>query len=179
MAVESKYMPLDGANAVSQAMRQIDPDVVAAYPITPQTAVVQNFSQYVADGIVHTEFVPVESEHAAMSACIGSEAAGGRTMTATAANGLALMWETLYIAAGMRLPIAGQLLTIALGAEGGWKAIANKYYGNETPPAYLLVDRQVNEELANRPAVIGNDLESVLRYRDRALVEMLRTQRRL
>ncbi len=103
--VESKYMPLDGANAVAQAMRQIDPDVVAAYPITPQTAVVQNFSQFVADGLVHTEFVPVESEHAAMSACIGASAAGARVMTATAANGLALMWEMLYIASGMRLPI--------------------------------------------------------------------------
>ena len=103
--VESKYMPLDGANSVSQAMRQIDPDVVAAYPITPQTAVVQNFSQFVADGIVHTEFVPVESEHAAMSACVGASAAGARVMTATAANGLALMWEMLYIASGMRLPI--------------------------------------------------------------------------
>ena len=114
MAVESKYMPLDGANAVSQAMRQIDPDVVAAYPITPQTAVVQNFSQYVADGIVHTEFVPVESEHAAMSACIGSEAAGARTMTATAANGLALMWEELYIASGMHLPIVLTVVNRAL-----------------------------------------------------------------
>ena len=74
--VESNYMPLDGANAVSQAMRQINPDVLAAYPITPQTAVVQHFSQYVADGIVDTEFVPVESEHAAMSACVGAAAAG-------------------------------------------------------------------------------------------------------
>ena len=103
--VASRYMPLDGATAVSQAMRQINPDVVAAYPITPQTAVVQNFSQYVADGAVNTEFVPVESEHAAMSACVGASAAGARVMTATAANGLALMWEMLYIASGMRLPI--------------------------------------------------------------------------
>ena len=116
MAVESKYMPLDGANAVSQAMRQINPDVVAAYPITPQTAVVQNFSQYVADGIVNTEFVPVESEHAAMSACIGSEVSGARTMTATAANGLALMWEELYIAAGMHLPIVLTVVNRALSA---------------------------------------------------------------
>ncbi len=114
--VESKYMPLDGANAVSQAMRQIEPDVVAAYPITPQTAVVQNFSQYVADGIVHTEFVPVESEHAAMSACVGASAAGGRVMTATAANGLALMWEMLYIAAGMRLPIVLTVVNRALSS---------------------------------------------------------------
>jgi pyruvate ferredoxin oxidoreductase alpha subunit len=114
--VNSTYMPLDGANAVSQAMRQIDPDVVAAYPITPQTAVVQNFSQYVADGLVHTEFVPVESEHAAMSAAIGASAAGARVMTATAANGLALMWEMLYIAAGMRLPIVMTVVNRALSS---------------------------------------------------------------
>ena len=114
--VESTYLPLDGANAVSQAMRQIEPDVVAAYPITPQTAVVQNFSQYVADGIVNTEFVPVESEHAAMSACVGSSAAGARVMTATAANGLALMWEMLYIASGMRLPIVLTVVNRALSS---------------------------------------------------------------
>ncbi|MCD6519334.1 MAG: pyruvate ferredoxin oxidoreductase [Anaerolineae bacterium] len=109
-------MPLDGANAVSQAMRQINPDVVAAYPITPQTAVVQNFSQYVADGLVDTEFVPVESEHAAMSACVGASAAGARVMTATAANGLALMWEMLYIASGMRLPIVLTVVNRALSS---------------------------------------------------------------
>jgi len=97
-------------------MRQIDPDVVAAYPITPQTAVVQNFSQYVADGIVNTEFIPVESEHAAMSACIGASAAGARVMPATAANGLALMWEMLYIAAGMRLPIVLTVVNRALSS---------------------------------------------------------------
>jgi len=114
--VQSKYMPLDGANAVSQAMRQINPDVVAAYPITPQTAVVQHFSEYVADGIVNTEFVPVESEHAAMSACVGASAAGARVMTATAANGLALMWEMLYIASGMRLPIVLTVVNRALSS---------------------------------------------------------------
>jgi pyruvate ferredoxin oxidoreductase alpha subunit len=86
-------------------MRQINPDVVAAYPITPSTAIPQAFAQYMADGVVDTEFVPVESEHSAMSACIGAAAAGGRVMTATSANGLALMWEMLYIAASMRLPI--------------------------------------------------------------------------
>jgi pyruvate ferredoxin oxidoreductase alpha subunit len=114
--VNSKYMPLDGATAVSQAMRQINPDVVAAYPITPQTAVVQKFSEYVADGIVDTEFIPVESEHAAMSACVGASAAGGRVMTATAANGLALMWEVVYIASGMRLPIVLTVVNRALSA---------------------------------------------------------------
>lgn len=113
---KSRSMALDGANAVSHAMRQINPDVVAAYPITPQTAVVQNFSQYVADGIVDTEFVPVESEHAAMSACIGAAAAGARVMTATSANGLALMWEVVYIASSLRLPIVMSVVNRALSA---------------------------------------------------------------
>ncbi|MCL5995681.1 MAG: pyruvate ferredoxin oxidoreductase [Chloroflexi bacterium] len=98
-------MALDGNGAVAEAMRQINPDVVPAYPITPSTAIPQAFAQYMADGVVDTEFVPVESEHSAMSACIGASAAGGRVMTATSANGLALMWEMLYIAASYRLPI--------------------------------------------------------------------------
>ncbi len=104
----------DGAKAVAEAMRQIDPDVVAAYPITPQTEVVQTFSSFVADGLVGTEFVAVESEHAAMSACVGAASAGGRVMTATAANGLALMWEMLYIAASLRLPIVMTCVNRAL-----------------------------------------------------------------
>jgi pyruvate ferredoxin oxidoreductase alpha subunit len=98
-------MALDGNGAVAEAMRQINPDVVAAYPITPSTAIPQTFSQFVADGLVDTEFVLVESEHSAMSACIGAAAAGGRVMTATASNGLALMWEMLYITSAFRLPI--------------------------------------------------------------------------
>ncbi|MBN1317262.1 MAG: hypothetical protein JXA42_17390 [Anaerolineales bacterium] len=101
----TKIVALDGNGAAAEAMRQINPDVVAAYPITPSTAIPQTFAQFVADGLVDTEFVPVESEHSAMSACIGAAVAGGRVMTATAANGLALMWEMLYIAASFRLPI--------------------------------------------------------------------------
>ncbi|MGB9722889.1 MAG: pyruvate ferredoxin oxidoreductase [Chloroflexia bacterium] len=114
--VRSPIKALDGAKAVAEAMRQIDPDVVAAYPITPQTEVVQTFSTFVADGLVGTEFVAVESEHAAMSACVGAAAAGGRVMTATAANGLALMWEMLYIAASLRLPIVMTVVNRALSA---------------------------------------------------------------
>ncbi|TDT50256.1 pyruvate ferredoxin oxidoreductase [Fonticella tunisiensis] len=101
----AKRVSLSGNEAVAQAMRQINPDVVAAFPITPSTEIPQYFSQFVANGQVTTEFVPVESEHSAMSACIGAAAAGGRVMTATSANGLALMWEMLYIAASSRLPI--------------------------------------------------------------------------
>lgn len=112
----SRYMALDGNSAVAEAMRQINPDVVAAYPITPSTAIPQAFAQYVADGKVDTEFVPVESEHSAMSACIGAAAAGGRVMTATSANGLALMWEMLYIAASFRLPIVMSDVNRALSA---------------------------------------------------------------
>ncbi|MCL2049604.1 MAG: pyruvate ferredoxin oxidoreductase [Defluviitaleaceae bacterium] len=96
---------LSGNEAVSIAMKQINPDVVAAYPITPSTEVPQYFSNYAANGEVDTEFVPVESEHSAMSACIGAQAAGGRAMTATSSQGLALMWEMLYIASSYRLPI--------------------------------------------------------------------------
>ena len=114
--VENRYMPLDGANSVAQAMRQVEPDVLPAYPITPQTEIVQKFSEFVADGIVQTEFVPVESEHAAMSACIGASAAGARVMSATASNGLALMTEMLYIASGMRVPLVLSVVNRALAA---------------------------------------------------------------
>jgi pyruvate ferredoxin oxidoreductase alpha subunit len=114
--VVSTKLALDGAHAAATAMRQINPDVVAAYPITPQTAIVQTYSQYVADGEVDTEFMAVESEHAAMSACIGAAAAGGRVMTASASAGLALMWEVVYVAASMRLPIIMSIVNRALSA---------------------------------------------------------------
>jgi len=107
---------LTGNEAVSLAMKQINPDVVAAYPITPQTDIVQYFSTFVANGEVKTEFVTVESEHSAMSATIGAAAAGARAMTATSANGLALMWEMLYIAASTRLPIVMPVVNRALSA---------------------------------------------------------------
>jgi pyruvate ferredoxin oxidoreductase alpha subunit len=109
-----KLVALTGDQAVAEAMRQIEPDVVAAYPITPQTEIVMNFSQFVADGKVSTEMIPVESEHSAMSACVGAAASGARTMTATSANGLALMWEIVYIAASTRLPIVMPVVNRAL-----------------------------------------------------------------
>ncbi|SEG03173.1 pyruvate ferredoxin oxidoreductase alpha subunit [Caloramator fervidus] len=101
----AKRVSLSGNEAVAFGMKQINPDVVAAFPITPSTEVPQYFSQFVANGEVDTEFVAVESEHSAMSACIGAAAAGGRVMTATASAGLALMWEMLYVGASMRLPM--------------------------------------------------------------------------
>ncbi len=105
---------LSGNEAVATAMKQINPDVVAAFPITPSTEIPQYFSTFVANGSVDTEFVAVESEHSAMSACIGAEAAGARAMTATSANGLSLMWEMIYIASSLRLPIVLSLVNRAV-----------------------------------------------------------------
>ena len=105
---------LSGNEAAATAMKQINPDVVAAFPITPSTEIPQYFSTFVANGTVDTEFVAVESEHSAMSACIGAEAAGARAMTATSANGLSLMWEMIYIASSLRLPIVMSLVNRAV-----------------------------------------------------------------
>ena len=105
---------LSGNEAAATAMKQINPDVVAAFPITPSTEIPQYFSTFVSNGAVDTEFVAVESEHSAMSACIGAEAAGARAMTATSANGLSLMWELIYIASSLRLPIVMSLVNRAV-----------------------------------------------------------------
>jgi pyruvate ferredoxin oxidoreductase alpha subunit len=106
----------DGNMAASQALRQAQIDVVAAYPITPSTPVVQNYSSFLANGYVDGEFVMVESEHAAMSGCVGAAAAGGRVATATSSQGFALMAEVLYQASGMRLPIVLVVVNRALAA---------------------------------------------------------------
>ena len=105
---------LSGNEASAIAMKQINPDVVAAFPITPSTEIPQYFSTFVSNGVVDTEFVAVESEHSAMSACIGAEAAGARAMTATSSNGLALMWEMIHIASSLRLPIVMPLVNRAI-----------------------------------------------------------------
>lgn len=105
---------LSGNEAVATAMRQINPDVMAAFPITPSTEIPQYFSSYVSNGQVDTVFVPVESEHSAMSATIGASAAGARALTATSSCGLAYMWEMLYIASSDRLPLALALVNRAL-----------------------------------------------------------------
>ena len=105
---------LSGNEAAATAMKQINPDVVAACPITPSTEIPQYFSTFVSNGTVDTNFVAVESEHSAMSACIGAEAAGARAMTATSANGLSLMWEMIYIASSLRLPIVMSLVNRAV-----------------------------------------------------------------
>ncbi|MGE5619412.1 MAG: transketolase C-terminal domain-containing protein [Sphingomonadaceae bacterium] len=111
-----KVVGLTGDGAAADAMMQINPDQVAAYPITPQTEIVERFAEYVANGEVDTEFVAVESEHSALSACCGGSAAGGRVMTCTSSQGLALMHEELFIASGNRLPIVMPMVNRTLSA---------------------------------------------------------------
>jgi pyruvate ferredoxin oxidoreductase alpha subunit len=173
---------MTGTDAAAEAMRQINPDVVAAYPITPQTAMVQKFSEFVADGLVDTEFVTVESEHSAMSACVGASAAGGRAMTATAANGLALMWEIVYIASSTRLPIVMGVVNRALSGpinihcdhsdsmgarDAGWIQL----YSEDVQEAYdntIQAIRIAEHEEVQLPVMVcqdgfltGHDLERV------------------
>ncbi len=160
---------LTGNEAMAFAMKQINPDVVAAYPITPATQIVELFSKYVADGEVDTEFVPVESEHSAMSACVGASAAGARVMTGTASQGLALMHEILYIASALRLPITMCVVNRTLSApinihcdhsdtmgsrDAGWIQI----YTENVQEAYASTIVGVRTaEKANLPVMVTTD----------------------
>lgn len=105
---------MSGNEAVAHAIKQINPDVMPAFPITPSTEIPQFVSTMIANGEIDTEFIPVESEHSSMSAAIGAEAAGARTLTATSSCGLALMWEVLYVAASNRLPLMMEVVNRAL-----------------------------------------------------------------
>src|SRR5208337_2534706 len=107
---------LQGDEAVAEAVRQCDVDVVAAYPITPQTIIVEKLAEFVATGRFSGEFTTVESEHSAMSACLGASATGARVFTATSSQGLAYMHEMLYNVSGMRLPIVMAVANRALSA---------------------------------------------------------------
>ena len=141
---------LNGNEAIALALKQVNPDVFAAYPITPSTHIPEVFSSYVANGEVDTEFIPVESEHSALSACIGAAASGVRSFTATASQGLAYMHEVLWNASGMRLPIvlanANRALSSPLSIHGdhsdsmserdsGWIQL----YANSPQEAYDLM----------------------------------------
>jgi pyruvate ferredoxin oxidoreductase alpha subunit len=114
--ISQKIIGMNGDEAVAFAAKQAQVDVVAAYPITPQTIIVERFSDYVANGEVDTQFVCVESEHSALSACVGSSLAGSRVFTATSSQGLALMHEVLYLASGLRTPIVMAVVNRALSA---------------------------------------------------------------
>jgi pyruvate ferredoxin oxidoreductase alpha subunit len=113
---ETKVIALQGDEAVAEAVRQCDVDVVAAYPITPQTIIVEKLAEFVANGRFNGEFVPVESEHSALSACLGASATGARVFTATSSQGLAYMHEMLYNVSGMRLPVVMAVANRALSA---------------------------------------------------------------
>ena len=112
----AKRVGMEVSIAAAEAVALCDVDVIAAYPITPQTHIVEHLSELVADGHLDAEFIPVESEHSAMSCCIGSSAAGARTFTSTSSQGYALMSEICYIAAGLRLPIVMVTANRALSA---------------------------------------------------------------
>jgi pyruvate ferredoxin oxidoreductase alpha subunit len=157
--------------AAAEAVGLCDVDVVAAYPITPQTHVVEHLSDLVADGHLDAEFVPVESEHSAMSVCCGSSAAGARTFTATASQGLALMSEIVYIAASMRLPIVMFLSNRALSAplsiwndhsdtmmvrDSGWIQVFCKN-GQETYDAIFHAFRVAEDPRVSLPVMINVD----------------------
>lgn len=162
---------LSGNEAAATAMKQINPDVVAAFPITPSTEIPQYFSTFVANGSVDTEFVAVESEHSAMSACIGAESAGARAMTATSANGLSLMWEMIYIASSLRLPIVLSLVNRAVSGplnihcdhsdamgvrDSGWIML----FSENNQEAYdntLMAHRIAEDEKVRLPLMICQD----------------------
>jgi len=110
---------IEGSHAIAEAVRLCDPKVIAAYPITPQTHIVEKLSEMVANGELDSEYIRVESEHSAMAACIGAQATGVRTYTASCSQGLALMWELLHIASGMRLPIVMNVVNRTLSAPLG------------------------------------------------------------
>lgn len=162
---------ITGAQASAEAMRQINPDVVVAYPITPQTPIVEEFAKYVADGVVDTEMIAVESEHSAMSASVGAETAGARAMSATSSQGLALMWEIVAATPGLRLPIVMSLVNRTLSAPinihcdhsdvmgvttVGWIQIfsenAQEVYENT-----LLALRVAEDERVQLPAMVNQD----------------------
>jgi pyruvate ferredoxin oxidoreductase alpha subunit len=107
---------LEGSHAISEAVRMVDADVVAAYPITPQTHIVERIAEMVANGELDAEFICVESEHSAMSACVGASACGARVFTCSAGQGLELMHEVLYIPSAMRLPVVAVVANRALSA---------------------------------------------------------------
>ena len=114
--VNKNKIALTGGAAAAEALKQIEPDVMAVYPITPQTPIIETYAKFQADGEVETEIIQVESEHSAISACVGASAAGARTVTATSSQGLALMNEILYVASGTRLPILMLVSARALSA---------------------------------------------------------------
>ena len=169
--INQETMALNGDEAVAFAAKQCDVDVVAAYPITPQTIIVEKFSEYVANGEVQTEFVCTESEHSAMAACLAASAAGARTFTASASAGLALMHEMLFVTSGSRAPVvmavANRALSSPLNIHGdhsdsiaerdsGWIQI----YAENAQEAYdsIIQAFKISEDPSvSLPTIVGLD----------------------
>lgn len=162
---------LNGDEAIALAVKQCDVDVVAAYPITPQTIIVEKFSEYVANGEVQTEFVCTESEHSAMTACLAASATGARTFTASASAGLALMHEMLFVTSGFRQPVVMAVANRALSAplnihgdqsdsmterDSGWLQV----YVENAQEAYdtIIQAFKISEDLGvSLPIIVGLD----------------------
>jgi pyruvate ferredoxin oxidoreductase alpha subunit len=188
---------LNGDEAVALAVKQADVDVVAAYPITPQTIIVEKFSEYVANGEVQTEYVCTESEHSAMAACLAASATGARVFTATASAGLALMHEMLFVTSGCRAPVIMAVANRALSApinihgdhsdalaerDSGWIQI----YAENTQEVYdsVLQAFRIGEHLdVQLPVMVGLDgftlshtLENVLVLSDEVAKGFVKTR---
>ncbi len=161
----------DGNFAAAQAMRQVQIDVVAAYPITPSTPIVEGYAKFLSDGYVDGEFIMVESEHAAMSGCVGAAAAGGRVATATSSQGYALMVEVLYQASGMRLPIVLNVVNRALasplnvrgdhsdmylGRDSGWLQL-DAFNAQEAYDLNLIAFKIGETESVRLPVMVHQD----------------------
>ncbi len=161
----------DGNFAAAQAMRQAQIDVVAAYPITPSTPIVEGYAKFLSDGYVDGEFVMVESEHAAMSGCVGAAASGGRVATATSSQGFALMVEVLYQASGMRLPIVLNVVNRALasplnvrgdhsdmylGRDSGWLQL-DAFNAQEAYDLNLIAFKIAETESVRLPTMVHQD----------------------
>ena len=182
--VEQKTLGLNGDEAVAYAVKQSDVDVVAAYPITPQTIIVEKLSEYVANGEVNTEFVCTESEHSAMTACLAAAATGARTFTASASAGLALMHEMLFVTSGCRAPVIMALANRALSAplnihgdhsdamaerDSGWIQI----YAENAQEVYdsILQAFRIGEHLdVQLPVIVGLDGFTLSHTLERILV---------
>ncbi len=167
----SKRIGIEVSLAVAEAVGLCDVDVIAAYPITPQTHIVEHLSELVADGHLDAEYIPVESEHSAMSACVGSSAAGARTFTSTSSQGYALMSEICYIASTLRLPIVMAVANRALsspisiwndhtdlmyGRDAGWIQLISEN-GQEAVDLSVMAFRIAEDKRVSLPVQVNLD----------------------
>ena len=195
--VKQEFQGLNGDEAVALAVKQSDVDVVAAYPITPQTIIVEKLSEYVANGEVETEYVCTESEHSAMAACLAASATGARVFTATASAGLALMHEMLFVTSGCRAPVVMAVANRALSAplnihgdhsdamaerDSGWIQIyaenAQEVY-DSTIQAFRIaehLDVQLPVMMGLDGFIVSHTLENVRVLEDEAVKEFVKTR---